>query len=409
MGGGSARHGGGAIASWSLVYLPDLDWTEAEATQTLGLLQQLKPGLVVSMAPCPFAEEIRHLECKPAVLDETQRAKLGVACGLPPIPLSLCKDTSTLHAIGHAEGGSPALVWLSSTEGKEKFNGPATNREELQSFARMQVRKQLGERHGEVVFLIDPSVPTPAEKTWSLPRDGVNYFYPEDGDDGYNVYLKDLRNDKDSLLYFACLSCAWPSTATWFTDRYVITSGSYNDSLDQTDETPFEPRFAEQTLHLFDLQSGQSFVTSSISRAADHSRPNAPTERIYFPEGSSYESGQQWRLLWRAIENGYHAKPEQAPYTMEKVAELANLPKDLGLHWQDLGIWPRPETWQLTPEKKDVDYAAPKPVAGGDPLLTAVLGGDVCITHYALWEYEACLPRAEARPVPSAYSVARSG
>ncbi len=81
---------------WSLVYLPDLEWTEAEVRQTLALLQQLKPDLVVSMAPCPFGEKIRNLECKPTVLDQTQRAKLGAACGLPANPWSQLEDTSTL-------------------------------------------------------------------------------------------------------------------------------------------------------------------------------------------------------------------------------------------------------------------------------------------------------------------------
>lgn len=542
---------------WSLVYLPDLDWTEAEVKQTVALLQQLKPDLVVSMAPCSFAETIRNLECKPTVLDGTQRAKLGVACGLPAVPLSPYLDTSTLHSFGHGESGRPGLVWLSSEEGKKLFNGPSADPEELRSLARMQVRKQLAERHGEVVFLVDPSVPTPAEPTWRVPWNGAKYeqaatavtgfacirpgtlqaevaatdgiaprvpvihwihswpdgmdwevlptdggpaiqhsglnhsedfrspltstigrvkapsappevplwmddyinnnpaldsgdtrkqgtmdrrygwrddgvtrdnfqilrsgdeplaegkpkgwdlprgmirspgnlfaigVYDSDddgvepaegGDDGFNVYLEDLRKDKSVLLYFAGLSAAWPSAATWFTDRYIITSGSGNRSdpvvsanltynPDNTDDTYLTPQLHTQTVHLFDLQSGKSFVTYSIAQPDNHGRSNVPTERIVFPLDSSPISVWNWRTLWKAIGDGYHAKPEPAPFTAEEVAELAKLPKEPGLQWKDLGIWPPPETWQLAPEKEDehIDYRAPKPVAGGDPFLT---------------------------------------
>lgn len=532
-------------ASWSLVYLPDLDWTEAEVKQTVALLQQLKPGLVVSMAPCPFADAIRNLECKPAVLDQTQRAKLGVACGLPANPLSRDQDTSTLHAFGHGESGSPGLVWLSSEDGKNLFNGPRADGVELRSLARMQVRKQMGERRGEVVFLVDPSVPTPADEHWILPRKNVKYeqagsaltgftcirpgslqreiaaidgiaprvpvvhwihsgaegmqwevlptdggpaihhstasrtsfpgdtfpspvarlkaplkpsevpvwmddyinnnlaldcgenvrqgamkrrfgwtdygvtrdnfhllragddpapagkaktfdlprgsvrspgnlfsitvgqlgekgFYPEDGDDGVNVYLQDFRQDKSILLYFAGLYAAWPSTATWFTDRYVITSGSAANWLDEIDETDLTPRFHTNTIHLFDLQTGRAFWTASIPRPAEQARPNAPTERIYFPEGLAYTGIGKWRTLWKAVEDGYHAKPEQAPFTAEEVTEFAKRPKESGLQWKDLGTWPPPETWRLAvgTEEENMDYEAPKPVAGGDPLLT---------------------------------------
>ena len=50
--------------SWSLVYLPSLDWTETEIKQALALLGQIQPGLVVSLVPCPFAESVRNLACK---------------------------------------------------------------------------------------------------------------------------------------------------------------------------------------------------------------------------------------------------------------------------------------------------------------------------------------------------------
>ena len=495
----------GQAHSWSLVYLPDLDWTEAEMERTVTLLERLKPGLVVSIAPCPFAEKIRKLNCKPTVLDQTQRAKLGVACGIPTVPLFPYQDTSTVHFPGQAENRFPALVWLSSQASDEKFYGPDADPDELNSLARMQVRKQLGERHGEVVFLIDPSVPTPPEMTWKLPWkdakyeqaqsrvtgfacirpdalqsavppiDGIaarvpvlhwihsgakgmewevlptdsgpaiqrstpasnknpyvnndqvigwvvppaaplgvplwmdeyiinnpaldcgdnvpqgamqrrfgwtdygvtrdkfellhsgdnpvskektssanlphgavrspdNLFsvtvgalgekgYPVDGDDGVNVCVDDLRNDKTSILYFACLSCAWPSTATWFTDRYVITSGTTRHSEDEIDETNLEPLFDAQTLHLFDLQTGRSFVTTSIARPHDQSRPNAPTERIYFTQEPSSENELNWHTLWNAIEAGYHAKAQQAPVAAQEVAVLAKLPNDAGMQW----------------------------------------------------------------------------
>jgi hypothetical protein len=226
-------------------------------------------------------------------------------------------------------------------------------------------------------------------KAWELPRCMVRsprnifaleVYDPADdgldpsngGDDGFNVYLKDLREDKSVLLYFACLSCAWPTTATWFTDRYVITSGASINSMDEIDETNLIPRFHPLTLHLFDLQTGRSFITGSIAEPVNHGRSNAPTERIAFPTNSPAINVWNWRTLWKAIENGYHAKPEPAPFTAEAVAELAKLPLEPGLQWQDLGVWPRPETWQLAPEKDDPYNAihGEKPVAGGDPYLT---------------------------------------
>jgi hypothetical protein len=541
----------GAAVSWSLVYLPELDWTEAEVKQTLAMLQQLKPGVVVSLAPCPFAEAIRNLDCKPVVLDQTQRAKAGVACGLPANPWSDLEDTSTLHSLGHGDSATGGLVWLSCDRAKKRFTGPG---EQLPSFAGMQVRKQLAELRGEVVFLVDPTLPTPPDEQWNLPRKNVKYSQassdvtgftcirpgslqtevaaidgiaprvpvlhwihsgangmewdalpadggpsihhsaatgatrPDDpfpntvarleappappqvplwmddyinnnpalatgdtfkgrnmdrrygwrdsgitrsnfqilrsgdaplpegkpkawdlprcmirsprnlfalelydpdedgldpsngGDDGFNVYLQDLRQDKNVMLYFAGLSSAWPTAATWFTDRYVITSGdagssdpvvsaSFTDGLNPTGDTYLTPQLHTQTLHLFDLQAGKSFMTHSI---APRVGSDMPTDRIAFPVSSSGISVWSWRTLWKAIEDGYHAKPEPAPFTAEEVAELSKLPKESGLQWKDLGIWPPPETWQLTSEKEEPYTAVhrEKPVAGGDPYLT---------------------------------------
>lgn len=161
--------------SWSLVYLPDLEWSDAEVKQTVALLQQPKPDLVVSMAPCPFAETIRNLECKPIVLDRTQRAKLGVACGVPAIPLSQYQDATTLQSFGNPAARPPCWVWLAAAPNKERFTGPGGDSEELRSLARIQVRKQFAERRNEVIFLIDPSVPTPSEERWGLPLANVHY------------------------------------------------------------------------------------------------------------------------------------------------------------------------------------------------------------------------------------------
>jgi hypothetical protein len=538
-------------ASWSLVYLPDFDWTAVETEQALKLLQQLKPDLAVSMNPCPFAEAIRGLESKPAVLDQTQRAKSGAACGLPDGPLEFYKDSSTLHPFGHAEGESAGLVWLSSDAGAKSFNGPQGHIEELRSLGRMQIRKQFAERHGEVIFLVDPSVSIPSELTWRLPRkvasydqaatavtgfacirpgslqtrvaaiDGLvprvpvvhwihsgtfgmewevlpidggpaiqrstpagnreawdkdgstvgwlkappapldvplwmddyinnnpaigtgenipqgrlrrrfgwedygvtrdqfqllrvgenpipavkpsdanfwhgavrspgNLFsisvgqlgekgYPVDGDDGVNVYLNDFRRDQSSLLYFACLSCAWPDTATWFTDRYVMTAGVASSSMNEVEEGELmTPAFRPQTIHLFDLQTGRSFFTSCIGQPGGVDRPNGPTDRIYFPQDPRSREGWSWRMLWKAVEDGYQAKSQPAPFPAEEVAGLAKLPNGSDLQWKDLGIWPPPENWRLGPENEQEfgNYRAPKPTPGGDPFLTCTEIGD---------------------------------
>ncbi len=551
------------VNSWSLVYLPDLDWTEAEVKETLVLLQHLRPDLVLSVAPCPFAEAIRTLECKPTVIDKTQRANLGEACGLPALPLSSYADNSTFHPFGRAESGPAGLVWLSVEQGASQFNGPASDVGELRAIATMQVRKQLADRKGEVVFLSDSSVPTPAESTWRLPLKGVRYeqaatevtgfacirpgslqgeipsvegitkrvpvihwihsgadgmeweVLPTDGgpaiqrstpasnkpssvfdrqtvawtkappapaevplwmddyvnsnpaldtgdtrkqgtmdrrygwidhgvpreefnilrssdaplvagkqkgwdlprgmirspgnlfaigvgdsddsgvepaeggDDGVNVSLEDLRTDKSILLYYAGLHSAWPSAATWFTDRYVITSGTgctcdpvvfARNVFDRggEDDPYLTPQIHAQTIYLFDLQSGKSFFTHSIAPSDNHGRSYAPTERIVFPLESSPINVWSWRTLWKAIEDGYHAKPEPAPFATEAVAELAKLPMEPGLQWKDLGIWPRPEIWQLASETADRDHLNPseKPLAGGDSYLSYTESSD---------------------------------
>lgn len=164
-----------AKPSWSLVYLPSLDWTEAESRQAVELLRQVKPDVVVSMAACPFAEALRSLENKPVVLDGTQRGKAGTPCGIHDAPLSAYTDTSTLHSFGGPGGAGPGLVWLSAKQVKKPFNGPEVDEGELRSLARMQIRKQLAERTGDLVLLEDPSVPTPPEREWLLPEQDVKY------------------------------------------------------------------------------------------------------------------------------------------------------------------------------------------------------------------------------------------
>lgn len=174
-----------AKPAWSLVYLPSLDWTEAESRQTVELLRQVKPDLVVSIAACPFAEELRNLEGKPVVLDGTQRGKAGTACGIPPVPMSAYADTSTFHAFGSPDVTGATLVWLSAGAAKRQWNGPIASEEELRTLARMQIRKQFAERKGRVVFLVDPSVPTPPDGEWSLPISDAHFEQAKSGIAGF--------------------------------------------------------------------------------------------------------------------------------------------------------------------------------------------------------------------------------
>ena len=197
-------------------------------------------------------------------------------------------------------------------------------------------------------------------------------WYPTDGDDGINVYLDDRRVKKSHLLYFAGLYDVWPAAATWFTDRYVITSGTGAGAYEWDDENAYSTSpVRPQTLHLFDLQTGRAFVTESFPQV--DGRPNAPTERVYFPQGLSYTRERHWRYLWKAIEDGYQAKPEQAPVTAEEVAVIAKFPAELGLKWKDLGIWPSPENWRLAPEAED---SSEKSVNGGDSFLSYTESGE---------------------------------
>lgn len=515
-----------AKPAWSLVYLPSLDWTEAESRQAVELLRQVKPDLVVSMKACPFAESLRGLENKPMVLDGTQRGKSGTSCGIPAVPLSAYTDTSTLHVFGSAEAAGSSLVWLSAESVKGAWNGPWIDEEELRALARMQIRKQFAERKGRVVFLVDPSVPTPEERVWGvpindaqfeqapsgiagftcirpstlravlpaiagiaprmpvihwirpgdsgvaweiLPIDGGpaidrkvstydtpqgaagrgtiswlkapvapmdvplwmdNYLngnqalgcgenikpvagrrfgwreeevsrdafdvlgtpdgsvseeksdmaklprgtvrsprnrfsvtvgqldatgvYPEEGDDGVNVYLDDLHGGKSRLLYYAGLYSAWPSAATWFTDRYVITSGTGAWVDSPLDSDP-GPRFHPLTIRLFDLVTGRTYTASGMK---SDGQQVVPTEKIFFPDGV-YADEMKWRALWGAVEASYLAKPEQPPVAAHDAAVKAKLSADAGLQWKDLGIWPPPETWRLVPNEEEPVHIFP--------------------------------------------------
>jgi len=526
---------------WSMVYLPSLDWTETEIKQALALLGQIKPDLVVSLAPCPFADSVRNLACKPVLLDQERRIKGGTACGVPPVPLSAYVDTSHFHSIGVPGNANSKFVWLSAEPAKHNFNGPASDEEELRSLARMQIRKQLAERQGEVVLLVDPALPMPTETNWILPvrdarfeqaacgvtglvcirpetlwtqlagtkglvprtplihwihsfenviewetlpidggpavqravssyttprgnqgsgmiawlkspkapsevpswmddyinnnpalgcgdnirpapghrrfgwtEEGVdrdtfdvlrspddsapgvtpdvtalprgavrspgNLFsvtvgqldemgmYPEEGDDGINVYLDDLHGKKSRLLYFAGLYSAWPSAATWFTDRYVITTGTCNTYLDFPDESDTSPRFHPTTIHLFDLLTGRSFIANGMPHPGEF---DTPTEKIFFPRGT-YSQEMQWRTLWKAMEAAYLAKPEQPPISAVDAATSAKMPAESGLRWKDLGIWPPPETWQMVSELDEPVHTYPeeKSVPTGDSYLS---------------------------------------
>lgn len=532
-----------------MVYLPDLDWSDAETKQTVEFLGLLKPDVVVSLSPCPFAEQIRNLPHKPTVLDQTLRETQGVKCGVPSIPQSTYTDTSTLHAGTSSNKNHPSLVWLSTAENKLLYNGPrddAYQNHEQHSLALQQVREQFAKRDGEIVFLIDPSSPIPHENTWFLPRHNVRYeqtetaitgfacirpdtlqseipaidgiaarvpllhrihsgpsglewnvlpidggpaiqdatyfqnmekdtlIFPKtkwlkaptkstpevplwmddyvnnnpalgtgdtiqrgamtrrfgwhefgpsrdpfrllhanqnielnpelklpelprgavrspsnlfhitvgqldekgrhsgEGDDGINIYLDDRRDGKSHLLYFQGLYGAWPGTATWLTDRYVITAGTAAPVDEWTDETGHNRSTkAPTSIYLFDLQTGKSFSTDSYADTKD--QVSSVTEQIHFPDPSSYETQERWKFLWSKIEAGYRIKPEPAPVSIDTAVTTAKLPTGKDLKWKDLGIWPSPETWKLASGKPDETYSAyPRPELkkSSDPLLT---------------------------------------
>lgn len=532
-----------AKKTWSLVYLPSLDWTKKEAEQAVKLLAQVKPDLVVSLASCPFEKAIRTLDGKPAVLDSSKRLKAGKDCDLPPESWSAYAGTSTLHPFGREGGLQGELVWLAAKAVKQPYHGPTAGDEELRSLARRQVRKQFAERHGDVVFLVDSSVPAIPEEEWAWPAENVHYeqracdvtsvlcirpetlmrqmdavpriaprmplvhwihaengvlswevlpidggpaiqrsvssktsprggngkaawlkgpapapglpgwlddyinnnhalgcgnnlrpspggrrfgwtetgidrdafdvlgaidhaaevqtkasdlqrgavrspgnlfsvtigqldekgMYPTDGDDGINIYLDSLRGGKSRLLYFAGLYAAWPSAATWFADRYLITSGT-GQWVDPPADTDKEPRFRPLTIRVFDLLSGRSFVASGMGRPDNAVHP---TEEIVFPD-DDYPKQEKWRSLWKAVESSYLAAPEQAPMPLGDAAKLASLTVANALSWKDLGVWPPPETWQFMPKPKDQTQTYPpqKVVPTTDPCLTCMQQAD---------------------------------
>ncbi len=530
---------------WSLVYLPNIDWSEKEIKDTLAIINDLKPNMVLSLAPCSFADQIRALESKPQVLDSSERSKQGVNCGIPNNPHSAFVDTSTLHSIVAGQQETPSLVWLSSTEAREyQSYGPRRDSRERETLADYQIREQMSKRQGEVIFLLDTDASISDEKSWSVPWNNVLYkqtpttmtgftcirpvtlqtqlpaidgiaarvpvihrihsgpngmewavlpidgrpaiehhayaipdkknpsitpqiqclgapvapsdvplwmddyvnhnpaletgetvrrgvmsrlfrwqndipdrdtfhilhadnhpatdpklqlpelergavrspnnlfsvtvgqldkngFYPEEGDDGINVYLHDRRINKSLHLYFEGLYGAWPSAATWFTDRYLITSGTASPVDDWNDDTAYASSTQmPTTLYLFDFQTGKAFSTHSYNHT--QTRSTAPTERIYFPDESSYKTQESWKFLWSTIEAGYGIKPAEAPISIEEAIKAAQLSPNPSLRWNDLGIWPAPETWQLaTRNELDLTTGQPKIFKnGGDPFLT---------------------------------------
>lgn len=529
--------------AWSLVYLPSLNWTEKEIGQTVRLIAQVKPDLIVSLAACPFAEAVRILDCKPALLDSATRSQSGQGCDLPAEPWSSYAGSSTLHSFGGEDGAKGQLVWLAAKAVKQPFHGPFTGEEELRALAHRQVRKQFAERHGDVVFLVDSSIPTPPEESWAWPMENVHYeqsacdvssvlcirpqtlrshldevrritprmplvhwihsekgiiswevlpidggpavqrlvssktaprggagrilwlkgpesapgmpvwlddyinnnhalgcgnnllpspvgrrfgwtearaerdpfdvlgsidhaaegktkasdlprgavrspgnlfsvtvgqldekgIYPTEGDDGINVYLDDLRGAESRLLYFQGMYGAWPSAATWFTDRYVITSGTA-PWVDLPADTDKAPRFHPLTLRVFDLLSGRSFVASGMGRSdgAVH-----PTEEIVLPAGD-YPQQEKWRSLWKAVEYSYLATPEKAPLAVGDAARGVNLAAADASTWTDLGVWPPPETWHFTPEPQEDAQVHPpqKVIPTQDPYLICKQTGD---------------------------------
>ncbi len=531
--------------SWSLVYLPSIEWSETEIADALTIINDLKPNLVLSLTPCTYADQIRKLACKPQLLDRNERSKNGIKSGTPSNPHSRYIDTSTRHSIIEASQETPNLVWLSS----EEFNGngsygPKVNVRERDALADFQIREQMTHRQGEVIFLLDTDASIADENQWSVPWNHVRYqqapnsmtgytcirpatlqthiaaidgiatrvpvihrirsgangmewevfpidgrpaiqhhtiakserkinapspkvqclkapkvpdevplwmdeyvnqnpaletgktirrgsmsrlfrwnvedfrrdsfhllhanhhpvadptmplpelergavrspsnrfsitvgqldgngWYPCDGDDGINVYLNDRRMNKSHLVYFQGLYGAWPSAATWFTDRYVITSGTAIPVDEYDDETGYEgSNEAPTTLYLLDLQTGKAFSTNSY--APTSARLNAPTERIFFPDASSYETQVTWKFLWQTVEAGYRIKPQEAPISIDQAIKDTQLSSKPNARWKDLGIWPSPETWKMI-KKKDQEWDVdPKKIMknAGDSFLT---------------------------------------
>ena len=161
---------------------------------------------------------------------------------------------------------------------------------------------------------------------------------------------------------------AWPSAATWFTDRYVITTG-FGSWLDAPPDSDPSPRAIPLTIRLFDLWTGRLFVASGMENRSGGSV--LPTERIFFPSGD-YANGERWRTLWKAVEAEYLAKPEEPPVAVEDAVSSAKLPAQPGLKWKDLGVWPPPASWRLASEVKETVYTHPpeKVIETGDPCLT---------------------------------------
>ena len=512
-------------AAWSVVYLPPIDWTAGETTQAVTLIRKLKPDVVVSLGPCPFAKQLADASVKPVFLDPSNRRKPGTAPKNPTVATHV--DASSVHPVGKSTAN---VVWLALEPSNSLNIGPADDGSEAKALAMWRIRKHLAELTGEVIFLVDPSIPVSDENEWVLPHSttdsrsatsAVNCFaclrpgelqdeipetfgvsprvplihwihggsssvvwlvlpidggpaidrspstvfrrnpnpgttpmcmvpapakpnpvpawmddyingntslqcgtsrrqrpndriyhwfeagtpltpgfpklgdpgkpapetkdetgklphdavrspsgdfallpgqfddigsYPAEGDDGINVMLTDMRIGKTDALYFAGLHEAWPTAATWFTDRFVLTSGfgctcdpvvSASDTWDASGISGrfLTPQLAAQTVRLFDFQTHRSYITHSLGNGPDRGTASF-TERIAFP-GNNLRDPSPWKALWNAVRSVYQAKPEDAPFTPGAVAETVKMPLEGTPQWRDLGIWPPPDTWEL--------------------------------------------------------------
>lgn len=223
-----------------------------------------------------------------------------------------------------------------------------------------------------------------------LDEDGI----PADGDDGLNVYLEDLRSKKIGKFYYAGLSSAWPSGAKWFTDRYLIISGSSSNHYLDSQEEPFEMEGLRQREHgsvgqvrLFDLWQG----TAYIAEVPDTTAMRGFSEHISFPppHGSSPQS--LWQDIWDAVRKSYDPKPTTAPMSPAEAVAISGQSPAADAKWTDLGQWPPVETWNLDPQPRmdALPFAQAEGVPTVDPLLTRFdFAGDRSVYSLAIHRFQ---------------------
>jgi hypothetical protein len=176
-----------------------------------------------------------------------------------------------------------------------------------------------------------------------------------DGDDGLGVQLADLASRKQGRLYYCGMYGAWPVSATWFTDRYLLIAGTGPNEY-TAGMIPMEVGQARDllkgteivSLRLYDLLAGRFFTAVTLSPSGHI--PMNFTEKIVFPGDEKNRAFLY--SVWNGVEMTLKKSDQAPPLSPGKAAQLLGfdkVPLPKSIQWTHLGLWPSPDSWEPLP------------------------------------------------------------